>query len=66
MPGATQFTLMLWGARSEAAALVKPSKAVLLTEYAPRSCNFDATFNKYFIIKSSHKMLIIDLFESSN
>jgi len=32
MPGATQLTLMFFGAKSLAAALVRPSSAVLLTE----------------------------------
>jgi len=32
MPGATQLTLMFSGAKSLAAALLRPSSAVLLTE----------------------------------
>lgn len=37
MPGATQLTLMLFSAKSKATTFVSPRRAVLLTEYAPKT-----------------------------
>jgi hypothetical protein len=37
-PGAIQFTVIFSLASCSAAALVSPNSAVLLTEYAPKSC----------------------------
>lgn len=48
IPGATQLTFMLLFAKLKATVLVRPSNAVLLTEYAPRSYkSYNAQIYKY-------------------
>jgi len=43
IPGAMQLTRIFSGPRDCAAAFINPIRAVLLTEYAPKSCNISYT-----------------------